>query len=404
VLSGMQLTIPPSPHLVFGAGVAGQLPDAVRALGGERAFVVADPGVVVAGLVEPLVEKCRAAGIDVEVFDGVQPNPTDVDVATGLAALRSFGDAVVVAIGGGSAMDSAKCMALAADNEGEGIDYCFHPQVGDDGRIDFSTLAPPRFPTAPARSVVAVPTTSGTASETNGAGIVTDTTAGRKLAFTNDDVRPRRVLLDPLLTVGLPAYPTATCGMDALTHAIEAFTSLLAQPLTDAIALGAIEMVATWLPRAVADGTDAEARAQMMLAAHMAGIAFSSGPLLGLVHAAGHPLSARLKAAHGQTLAVMLPHVMAFNAPVVADKYARVAVALGVADSTASSEDNTQRAIDAVRALSETVGTATTISGLGGTEDQRDVLVEDALSDPVILTTPRPPTRAEVAELYRAAW
>jgi alcohol dehydrogenase class IV len=214
--------------------------------------------------------------------------------------------------------------------------------------------------------------------------------------FINPLLRPRTILLDPTLTVGMPAKGTAACGMDVLTHAIEAHTSVKSNPYGDALALHAIRLVAKYLPIAVKNGADLEARANMQIASHLAGRAFSSGPQLGLVHALGHPVSGQLHQAHGQTLATMLPHVMRFNRDVVAERYANVGEALGT-------EVDPDAAIAAVEKLSSTVGTNRKLSELGATSDNIGSLTQDALRDLTILTTPRYPSRGEVHELYAKA-
>ncbi len=385
-------TVDHHPQIVFGAGVATSLADHVRGLGQERAFLVADPTVVEVGLVGPISAALDAAGIDHVLFTDVDPNPTDLNVNAGVDALGSFGEAAVVLIGGGSAMDCGKYVSLATANGGRGTDFAFH--VGLDGdAIDFSTLAPSQVAERNGYPTIAIPTTSGTASETNGGGLITDTTAGRKLTFSHPSLRPRTVLLDPTLTLGLPPVPTATCGMDALTHSIECLTSTGATPYADGLALQAITLIGRWLPRAYDEPSDLEARAQVQWASHLAGLAFSSGPLLGLVHAMGHPISARLHQAHGQTLATLLPTVMEFNAEVCAERYGWVGTALGT-DATPTA------AIDAVQALSERVGTARSLGDLGGTAEIVPVLAEDALADLMILTTPRPAGRSDIEELY----
>ena len=184
--------------------------------------------------------------------------------------------------------------------------------------------------------------------------------------------------------------------MDVLTHAIEAFTSTAANPYANGLALQAIRLTAQWLPRAVTEGSDIEARSSMQIASHLAGRAFSSGPLLGLVHATGHPVSGTFGVAHGQTLATMLPHVMRFNLDVVKDQYSEVGVALGV-------DRDAHAAIEAVENLSATVGTDRCLRDLGATEADIDPLTTDALRDMIILNTPRYPTREEVQGLYELA-
>lgn len=390
-------------NVEFGAGTSASLAGHVAGLGHSRAFIVADPGVVAAGVAEPIVAGLVDAGIDTEVFSGVDPNPTDVNVNNGVEALRNFGDGVVILLGGGSAMDAGKAIAVTAPNEGDAIEYMLRPDLDGD-TIDFATMLPARLPTNPAAPIIAVPTTSGTASETNTFAVITDSAADRKLLLTADSAKPHHIVLDPALTLALPAVPTATTGMDALTHALEAYTSANPNPFSDAIALGTIEVVSRWLPIAVHDGDNLEARSQMMLAAHMAGIAFSNGPALGLVHAVGHPLSAQLHAAHGQTLSTMLPHVMRFNLDAATERYARVGLAMGVPGATGTPAAEAALAtIAAIEDLSAAVGTNKTITELGGTPDMIEGLATDALRDLVILTTVRPPTRADVEELYRQA-
>lgn len=396
-LSSRPINLAPNPDLTIGPGVVQQLPDVLRTLGGTRVFVMADPGVVAAGLMAPILVSLDAAGMDHVEFSAIEPNPTEVNVAAGVAVLSAFGPDAVVLLGGGSAMDCGKYVALAAANGSVGdLGFAFHVRTDDNDLVDFTSLVPPQVPEHDACPIVAIPTTSGTASETNGGGLITDTATSRKLTFTHDSLKPRAVLLDPLLTLGLPPGPTATCGMDALTHAIEAFTSNQASPYADALALGAIRMIATWLPVVIDEPADLEARAQVQLASHMAGIAFSSGALLGLVHAMGHPVSGHLHQPHGQTLATLLPHVMRFNVEVCDARYCAVGTALGTTD-------NASAAIDAVEGLSARVGTDRTLGDLGATTDLIPALVDDALSDLMILTSPRYPSRAEIGELYRVA-
>ncbi|MFZ9356232.1 MAG: iron-containing alcohol dehydrogenase family protein, partial [Ilumatobacteraceae bacterium] len=277
-----------SPETVSGPGVAASLPQHVLKRG-KKAFIVTDQGVRGAGIVAPIVDVLEKASVQTHVFDQVSPNPTDVNVAAGVAALNRFGveGTVVVFIGGGSVMDCGKYIALAAPNGVDNLHLAFAPNLDANDRIDFGTLAPKAQASKPGLPTIAIPTTSGTASETNGGGLITDTLTNpqvhRKLTFSNPTVAPVAILLDPTLTVGMPARGTAACGMDVLTHAIECYTSAGSNPYADALALHAIRLTGQWLPKAVANGSDLEARAQMQVASHLAGRAFSSGPLLGLV-------------------------------------------------------------------------------------------------------------------------
>ena len=390
-------TLEPQGTTTVGAGSIGGLAQQVRAHG-SRAFVVSDPGVRAAGVLDAVTDALSGEKLEWTAFTDVEPNPTDANVAAGVAALKAFGieGTVMVLVGGGSAMDCGKYIAMAGPSGIDDLGLAFSPELDASDRIDFSTLAPAAQASAPCVPTVAVPTTSGTASETNGGGLITRSADHRKLTFSHPDVKPRAVVLDPMLTVGLPAGATAACGMDVLTHSIEAFTSTASNPYADGLALQAIRLTGEWLPRAVSDGSDVDARAAMQIASHLAGRAFSSGPLLGLVHATGHPVSGTFGAAHGQTLATMLPHVMRFNQGVVADRYADVGLALG-------SDRDASAAIEAVEKLSATVGTDRRLGDLGASADDIEGLTTDALRDMIILNTPRYPTREEVRELYSAA-
>ena len=390
-------TLDPMGTTAVGENSIGNLAQHVQAHG-TRAFFISDAGVQGAGVLDTVTEALTAHNVEWAAFTDVDPNPTDTNVAAGVAALKSFGieDTVMVLVGGGSVMDCGKYIAMAAPSGINDVSLAFSPDLDDADKIDFSTLSPAARATEPCVPTIAVPTTSGTASETNGGGLITRTEDHRKLTFAHPDVQPRAIILDPTLTVGLPAGATAACGMDVLTHSIEAYTSTSANPYSDGLALHAIRLTGKWLPTAVSDGGNIEARAAMQVASHLAGRAFSSGPLLGLVHATGHPISGPFGIAHGQTLATMLPHVMRFNLDVSNERYGDVGLALGVTS-------NALDAIEAVESLSATVGTDRTLTDLGATKNDIEHLTTDALRDLIILNTPRYPNRADVRGLYELA-
>lgn len=402
------------PEAVIGVGAIRELGRRVLAMGRKRAFIVTDKGVSGAGITKKVAAVLEKSGIDVVLFEDVQANPTFSAVQQGIASMGGsdpdlLGNTVVVSLGGGSSMDAAKAMAVIAPDGGSGdiAAYCMNPKFNPDTMsMNLATMAPKRRNTATPLPVIAIPTTSGTASETNGAAVLTDEAQQRKLIFSNPGAAAALTILDPELTLALPAYPTATCGMDALTHAIEAFTSNRQNPYSDAIALGTIKAVAKWLPILMKDLGNLEARLQIQTASHMAGAAFSiSG--LGIAHALGHPLSALLHQAHGQTLSTMLPHVMEFNLPARADKYAEVAKAFGVFKAGASDQDNARAAIDAVAKLSIEVGTARSISDMNRNNEDIDAILEEAanqaMTDICILSNPVQATRDDVLEMYRKA-
>jgi alcohol dehydrogenase class IV len=380
VLSNENFTIRPLPTIVFNRGAAKNLNNHIQSLGKSSALIVTDKNLAASGMLEPILEALRGANLSVEVFDGVEPNPTDLNVEAGAEKLKELGDAVVVPIGGGSSMDCGKAIALLASNPGT-----VEEMQGSQ-------------PTPAAAPVIAVPTTAGTGSETNSACVITNTRLGRKTYVMHPSITPAFSVLDPDLTVGLPTYPTATCGFDVLTHAVEAFVSVGENAYSDAIAVEAIRKVAGNLRKVVTDGQDIEARSQMLLGSAMAAQAFNVTGL-GSAHGTGHAVSARLNAAHGQTLATMLPHVMEYNMPVREEKYAEVARILAPSGPATGAG-----AIDAVLQLRNDIGIERSITDLGGEGNLLSVLIEDAMADPVNMTNPRPVDQAGFEAMYNAAW
>ena len=379
LLSNENFTVRPLPTIVFNRGAAKDLNNHIQALGKTTALIVTDKNLVASGVLDPILEELRAANLSVEVFDGVEPNPTDLNVELGAEMLKELGDAVIVPIGGGSPMDCGKAIALLASNPGT-VEEMQSSQ-----------------PTPAAAPVIAIPTTAGTGSETNGACVITNTRLGRKTYVVHPSIVPVCSVLDPDLTVGLPTYPTATCGFDVLTHAVEAFVSVGANAYSDTIAVEAMHKVAENLRKVVADGQDIEARSQMLLGSAMAAQAFNVTGL-GSAHGTGHAISARLNAAHGQTLATMMPHVMEYNMSVREAKYAEVARILAPSGPATGAG-----AIDAVIQLSSDIGIDRSITDLGGGSDLLSVLVEDAMADPVNRTNPRPVDQAGFEAMYSSA-
>ncbi len=308
-----ELIIGTTPVAHFGTGSIARLPALIAEAGGRSALVVTDAALAGTGVIRAVTELLSAADVPATVFSSVQPNPTTADLAAGAAAAAGLLDTapVVVAVGGGSPIDAAKGIALAAVNSQRGRDL--------DYRSDFAV---------PALPLLAVPTTAGTGAETNAFGVVTDEREHRKFYVGHASTMPAAAILDADLTIGLPPGPTAATGMDALTHAVESYLSVRANPWSAGIALQVVRMVGEFLPRAVADGSDAEARGQMLLAAHMAGIAMASTGL-GACHAIGHALGGRFNLPHGVALTMVLPQVLSFSRSVSVDRLAELAFALG---------------------------------------------------------------------------
>jgi alcohol dehydrogenase len=388
-LAGARFVLTPMPAAHFGAGTASELPRAVRGTGSAAAVIVTDPALAGTSVVAWVRDALAAGGMTTGVFAGVRPNPSTDDVAAGADVVAELaaeaGPVAVVAVGGGSAIDAAKGIALAAVNPQRGRDL--------DYRRDFAR---------PALPIVAVPTTAGTGAETNAFGVVTDPVTRRKFYMGHASSRPAAAILDPDLTAGLPPGVTAATGMDALTHALESCMSKRANPWSDGIALQVVRMIAAHLPRAVADGGDREARSQMLLAGHLAGVGMA-GTGLGICHAIGHSLGGRFDIAHGVALTMVLPGVLRFNRPACGERLAAVAFAFGAGDTARSDGWNAAAAIDAAAALADRVGMTHLLPDFGITAADFDLIAADALDDEVLANTPRPPTSADIRAILTGA-
>jgi alcohol dehydrogenase len=374
----------------FGAGTIDDLASTVRQIGGgpdARVFIVSDPGVVASGVTATVAGILAEDGIETTTFGDVEANPGMSVVERGGAELRTFGldDVIVVAVGGGSTMDTAKALSLYATND-----------------VGVAELGYENEDLAPGRPIVAVPTTAGTGAETNIYGVITDDVSGRKSYIGHRSVMPRACILDPELTFGLPPAATAATGIDALTHAIESLLSKNPNPLAEAIALGVIRTVGEWLPRAVKDGSDVEARSQLLLASHLAGLGQASGTGVGLVHALGHAIGARGRQPHGTALAAVLAEVLAFDLEVRTRELALLGIALGAASPTDRPGNAAHSAVAAVKALIRSVDQRRTLRELGIDAAMLPIIVRDALDDPAINNTPRMPTEAEATAILAA--
>lgn len=391
--AGRRLDILARDRARFGAGAVAELPAVVASLGGRHAFVVTDPGVVRAGVAARVADLLTAGGMEVDVFDGVEANPGTTSIVAGSDAVRAStrgrarSDTVVIGLGGGSAMDSAKVMALHAANERAVMALGYQDET-----------------VAPGVPVIAIPTTAGTGAETNTYGVITDESVGRKGYVGHESVLPRIAILDPELTIGLPPGPTAATGVDALTHSLESLLSKNPNPFAEAIALGTVRTVAEFLPRAVEDGTDLEARSRMLLASHYAGVGQQSGTGVGAVHAIGHAIGTRGRLPHGTALATVMPEVLETYLGIRDRELALVAVALGVAGPTDDVAVAARAAIAGIAALLERVGQRRTLRAQGLGADSLDTIAQDAVDDAAIDNSPRLPSKAEVlAILARVA-
>ena len=375
-------------RVLFGVGAIERLPQAIAAAGGSRVFVVTDPGVRGSGVIDRVLAVLAAADMEASVFADVEPNPGASTVERGAEALRIFGlgGTVIVPVGGGSSMDTAKALDLRATNDLSVRDL----------EYDGPDLAP-------GRPVVAVPTTAGTGAETNSFAVITDEAAGRKGYIGHPSLLPVTTILDPAVTLGLPPAATAATGIDAMTHSLESLLSANPNPFAEAMALGVIRTIGAWLRRAVADGAEIEARSQMLMASHLAGVGQASGTGVGLVHALGHSIGTRGAVAHGTALAAVLPEVLRFYLGTRDRELALVGIALGVATGAETESTAAAVAIGAIEKLLRDVGQRPSLRRLGLAEDAAiDQLVIDTLDDPAIRNSPRLPTATEARTILEA--
>ncbi|MFJ5259818.1 iron-containing alcohol dehydrogenase family protein [Streptomyces sp. NPDC088387] len=378
-LAHASLSVEPPCRVEFGAGSVARLPELIASVGRQRAFVVTDRGLRAAGVVERVLKILDSAGVEYAVYDEVAPNPSTGNVDAGAAKARAFGPAAVVALGGGSVLDAAKGISLLVGNPDAVAADADHLWDAADGL-----------------PLVAIPTTSGTGAETNGFGVIEDAEAHRKVYIGHPSVKPRIALLDPELTLGLPGPATAATGIDALVHGIESLASRGANPFSVAYATQAVAMVSRALPLAYRDGADLEARAELMMGAHLAGQALTlSG--LGLVHGIGHSLTAHTGTPHGVALAAVLEEVMEFTAPAAADAYERAGRAMRLA--TPADGDWARACVAAVRELSGALDIKRPLVALGADRAMLPSIAAGAVADAVTKNAPRLPGEADVLEI-----
>jgi alcohol dehydrogenase class IV len=363
----------------FGWGRRAEVGAEAKVAGIARALVVSDPGVAALPWFAAVVATIEAP----VVFAALSSNPTEAEIVAGVAAYRAHGASGVIAIGGGSAMDAGKAIALCAGHDGAPAEFALGGARARQIRAD--QVAP----------IVCVPTTAGTGSELSTGAVVTDPVAGIKRTMLHAALLPRAVVADPETTVGLPAKLTAATGMDALTHALEALCAPGYHPMCDAIALEALRMIATHLPRAVAHPDDAEARSHLLMASSMAAVAFQKG--LGLTHAMAHPLGAVTGLHHGLANALLLPHVLTMNAPAIFEPCARLCHVLHLRDA-----DPVATIHQWVVELVDQLGLPTR-APVPGDEALIARLVPLAQAEKLYLATnPRPTSADEIAAIYGA--
>ena len=369
----------------FGAGCVSVVPDELARRGFAKALVVTDQVLLDTGVTTRVTDLLDAAGFPYEVFSDVAPNPPIANVLAGLEAFRSAGADVLVAVGGGSPQDTCKAVGIIAAN----------PEFADVRSLE--GVAETKNPAVP---IIAIPTTAGTASETTINYVITDTERQRKFVCVDPHDIPVMAVVDSEMMASAPRSLKVATGLDALTHAIEGYTTAGAWELSDLFHLKAIQTIAASL-RQAAEG-DAEAMERMALAQYVAGMGYSNVGL-GLVHAMAHPLGALYGAPHGVANGILLAAVMAYNAPSTGERFRDIAAAFGVEDAmTMPLEDARAAAVEAVAALARDLGNPATLREVGASEADLPALAQAAFDDVCAGGNPRPATVAEIEELYRS--
>ena len=366
--------------IIFGPGAIERLPLEIEAFRMLRPLVVTDGGLAKSPVFDRVLGIIRKRSGDAVVFDQVLPNPTERNVLEGVARYQEAKCDGVIGVGGGSPLDAAKAITLKATHPLPLADY----DDLKDGSDRISSSVPP---------FLAVPTTSGTGSDVSRSSVITLTATNRKTVIFSPFLMPKVSVSDPELTLGMPVHITAGTGMDAFTHNLEAYLAKGYHPLSDAIALGGVKLVWQYLPRAVADGNDLEARTQVMAAAIMGATAFQKG--LGAVHSLAHPLSTIAGMHHGTSNAVLLPPVMRFNATVVADRLKDLAMAM-------SAKPTVDAAIQRVLELNRLCRIGT-LRDYRVTEDMIVPMAAKAMEDGCRLCNPRDVSEQDMIQLYKEA-
>lgn len=367
----------------FGVGRISELADACRSLGMSRPLLVTDPGLAGLPMVADAIAANGADGMPTGLFSDIKPNPVGANVEAGVKAYNDGNHDGIIAFGGGSGLDAGKAIALMA---GQTLPIWDFEDVGDNWTRANADAIPP---------IIAVPTTSGTGSEVGRVSVVTNEETHRKLLIFHPNLMPGVVICDPALVTGLPAHITAATGMDALAHCLEAYCVPSYHPMAEGIALEGMRLIQEWLPVAVKDGSNLEARSQMMCAAAMGATAFQKG--LGAIHSLSHPVGAIYDSHHGLTNAVFMPYVMNFNRSAIEEKMERLARFLALPKT------NFDGVMDWVMELREAFDVPNTAAELGIEESRMDEIAKMAEMDPSTGGNPVKAGAAEMRQMLEAA-
>jgi alcohol dehydrogenase class IV len=379
MISGNKKFFSPT-QFIFGDGCSEEVGARVTELGGSRVLVVTDPGLIKVGLPDKIISNIEKAGHTIVLFADVKENPTEDNVNQGSRIILDQNIDILVAVGGGSSLDAAKAMGVLSVHGGDIVDYEY-------GLKPFTQAGPP---------LITIPTTAGTGSEATMGAVIHDQKSHRKFDVVSPLMFPRLSLVDPEVTVSLPPLLTGATGMDALTHSIEGYTATLASPLTDAIHLQVISLIGKYLVRAYNDGTDREARNNMMMASMMAGIGFPNSGL-GAVHGLSLPLGGHYGIPHGIANAIMLPYVMEFNLDSCRGRFSEIAAALD------TGSDEPESSIKYIFSLLETLKIPTLNSYPVAENDLEKVSIDALGRNTNCVTNPREVTLEDARNLYLKA-
>lgn len=374
------------PTSVVGDGISVHMGSYLQKLKVGRVLLVTDEVIVRLGLLNPILRSLDRCSVAYEIFDQVKPDPTDEVVLAGIQALKDGGCDAVLTVGGGSAIDAGKAIAVFATN-----DFLSDTAVTPEMQLN------PRLPLA------AMPTTAGTGSEVTMVSVLTNTHSHRKLPHTHPLFIPDIALIDPCLTLGIPAAITAATGIDVLTHAIESYLARGVCTLGRALSYNAIQLVGGFLRRAVGDGGNLDARHKMATASYMAGMSFSNAGL-GLCHAMAHQIGAKYNLPHGVANALLLPEVMRFNMLVREDRLAEIARAFNQPVDNLAPRDAALKGIDAVRLLIADVGLPAGLRQVGAKEDDFLAMARLALEDPTLETNPRNASLEDIVQVFKQSF
>ena len=370
----------------FGPGARKELPNVVNRFGYKKALVVTDKGLMKFGVAKMVLDELDAAGIAYDIFDDVKPNPTVTNVKEGIGACKTAEADFIIAIGGGSAMDTAKGIGIVCNN----------PEFSD--IVSLEGVADTKKKSLP---IIALPPTAGTAAETTINYVIVDEENQKKMVCVDPNDIPAVAIVDAELMYSLPKGLTASTGMDAMTHAIEGYITKAAWEMSDMFEIKAIEMIHKYLPIAVNEPENPEGRNGMAVAQYIAGMAFSNVGL-GVDHGMAHPMSALHDVPHGVACAILLPAVMRFNAPAAKEKYVEIAKACGVYKDGMTVDQAVEAACEEIANLSRIVGIPAHLSELGIKEEDIPALAEQAINDVCTPGNPREVTKEDIIALYKS--